>query len=576
MKLLWRLLGLSHGVRIRLLLAAVIALVVLAANIALLTVAGWFITAMAAAGLAGTLINYFTPAAAIRGFAIVRSIGRYLERWMSHDATLRLLTRLRGQVYRRLEPLAPAVLETYRKGDLLARLVGDVDTLDNAYLRIAIPTMVALSATLGSVAVLAFSAPILIPVDIGLLAITGVALPVVAGMLGREPGAKAMETSGELKAEVLDGLEGLSELTVLGATEAKRDVVARLDRRLNTAQRMALRIDAAMLAISTFVSGAAIWLTFLILEPATVNGHIGPLALPMLVFFVLASGEIVQALPAAFRALGETTASARRIFGVMSEKPPVVEPPHSAKQPTQYDLLFRNVGLTYPTKTDPALSGLNFELPEGASLAIVGPSGAGKSSVIQILLRFREYQEGDIRLGGSSLRHYASEEVRRCVGYVAQSSRLFSTTLRENLRLGRPQASDSEMWDVLEMARVADEIAAMPEGLGTFVGTGGINPSVGQTRRIMLARALLRKAPILLLDEPTEGLDTINERALLQTLVSRQVPSSLLIITHRLTGLESMDQIIVLDRGRVVQRGTHNDLITRPGLYQTMATYFTG
>ncbi len=575
MSMLRRLIGLSRGTRTRLLLAAVIALVVVAANIALLTVAGWFIAAMAAAGLAGAFMNYFTPAAAIRGFAIVRTVGRYLERLISHDATLRLLTRLRGHLYRRLEPLAPAGLERYRKGDLLTRLVGDVDTLDNAYLRIALPVVVAITGSLGAVIVLALSAPVLIPVELGLLAVTGIALPALAHALGRRPGNRAARATGELKAEVLDTLQGLSELELLGATAAKRDAVARLDERLIQAQQTGLHIDATMLSLSTLATGAALWLTFAILEPPAATARIDPLVLPMLVFFVLGSGEIVQGLPGALRALGHTATAATRIFEAMDGSPPVLDPVKPAAAPSHHAIAFEKVGLTYPGQRRPALSGLSFELPEGSALALVGPSGAGKSSVTQLLLRFREYESGAIRVSGRPLREYASDDVRRLFAYVAQSSRLFSTTLRENLRLAQPRAHEAALWTALESAHIAEEVGALPQGLDTFVGTGGVKLSTGQIRRVMLARAFLKNAPVMLLDEPTEGVDAVNERALITSLMKERGNRSLLIITHRLTGLAAADEILVLDRGCVVQQGTHDELLRADGLYRTMASYFS-
>lgn len=575
MSTLRRLSGYTRGIRSRLLLAAVIAFVVIAANVALLTVAGWFITAMAAAGLAAATINYFTPAAAIRAFAIVRTLGRYLERLVSHDATLRLLTRLRVHVYRRLEPLAPAGLERYRKGDLLARLVADVDTLDNAYLQVALPVGVAIAGTFSAVAFLAVTAPVLIPLELGLFIVVGALLPLLAARLGRRPGSVAAASAGALKAELLDGIEGLAELEVLGAAGARREAVARIDARLTAAQRSAHRIDAFTLALAAGATGAAVWLTFVILAPAAATGSMNRLLLPALVFFALAGGEIVQGLPAAFRAMGLTAAAAGRLFEAMDGRPAVTEPRRPAPPPAGHDLVFERVGLSYPGQQTPALAEVSFAVPEGTAVAIVGPSGVGKSSIARLLLRFHDHDAGEIRLGERPLRQYASDDVRCCFAYVAQSSRLFSTTLAENLRLARPGADASELWAALESACVADEIAALPQELDTFVGSGGMKLSAGQVRRVMLARALLKRAPILLLDEPTEGLDAINERALLAALAAHRGRRTVLLITHRLAGLGAMDHIVVLDCGRVVQQGRHAELLARPGLYQTMASYFT-
>ena len=573
MKLLLRLLALGRPARWAFALGALLALIVVLANVALLGLAGWFIAAMAAAGLAGASINYFTPAAGIRAFAIMRTVGRYLERIVNHDATLKLLSRLRVWVYARLEPLTPAVLARYRRGDLLTRLVADVDTLDNAWLRVFSPVLVALVAAAAMFAFLLWlSVPVAV-VDLALLAVVGVAFPFVAQRLAHRPAERAAVEAGQLKSDLVEDFAGLAELAVLGADIQRRERSAHRSRMLAREQDRGSAIEAGALALTVLTSGVAIALTWWLSAPAAASRRSDPLYLPLLVFFVLASLEAVQGLPGAFRALGDTLAAARRVFEVADEKPLVVESAQARTHVPDHSLVFDAVSLRYAEGRARALDDITLSLPAGAAVAVVGPSGAGKSSLAQLLLRFHDPESGEIRLGGYPLSAYALETLHRQFAWAAQSSRLFSTTIRENLRLARPDADDAALWVALEAAELAQEVQGFARGLDHFVGAGGLALSAGQARRLTLARAWLSPAPILLLDEPTEGLDVANERTIVERLAYRRDARSLLLITHRLAGLEHVDTILVMDRGRIVERGTHAQLLAANGFYKRMADF---
>jgi len=575
MRILLRLLSLGRKARWPFALGATLALAVVLANVALLGLAGWFIAAMAAAGLAGTAINYFTPAAGIRAFAIARTVGRYLERIVNHDATLRLLSRLRVWTYRRIEPLAPAVLARYRRGDVLTRLVADVDRLDNAWLRIFSPVAVALFA---AIAIVGFLAWIYLPVaglDLALLAVVGVVFPILTQHLGRRSADRASTAAAGIKSELVDDFEGLAELQALGADAPRRQAFALRNRELVRMQDRGFAIEAAALGAVVLATGIAVALAWLLAAPDVAAGRMDPLYLPLLVFFVLASLEAVQGLPGAFRALGDTLAAARRVFEIADEPPHVHENAAPLATVERNDLAFEDVRLRYGPDRDWALDAVSFTLPAGAAVAVVGPSGAGKSSLVQLLLRFMDPNSGAVRLGGTLLDAYALDTLRTQFAWAAQATRLFSTTIRENLRLARPTADEEAFWAALDTVGLADEVRSLAHGLDSFVGAGGLMLSAGQARRLMLARAWLYEAPILVLDEPTEGLDAVNERAIIRTLTERRGERSLMLITHRISGLERMDEILVMDRGRIVERGSHGELLARGGFYRRMADYMT-
>ncbi|HEX7325358.1 MAG TPA: thiol reductant ABC exporter subunit CydC [Rhodanobacteraceae bacterium] len=571
MRDLVRLLRLGGPARPAFALGALLALIVVLANVALLGLAGWFIAAMAAAGLAGGIINYYLPAAGIRAFALVRTGGRYVERLVNHHATLKLLSHLRVWVYARIRPLAPAVLDRYRKGDVLTRLVANVDALDNAWLRVFSPMAVAALASLAVCGFLAlYSAPVAW-LDLALLASIGLALPVALQALGRRPATRAAAVRGTMQADLTEDFAGLAELTVLGVLPATRSRCTAASRDLARAQDRGLVLEAVADGLTVLCTGTAVALTWVLGARLVRAGHASPLLLPVLIFIVLASVEAVQALPAAFRALGDTLAAARRIFALADEKPVVVEAPAPVRRVARAALEFRNVGLCYPGARRSALEGATFAVPAGAELAIVGPSGAGKSSISRLALRFYEASAGTVLLGGQPVAAYALDALRTQFAWAPQSTRLFSTSIRENLRLAAPRATDADLWRALDAAAFAGEVHGFDGGLDHFVGAGGMALSAGQARRLALARAWLSPAPILLLDEPTEGLDAGTARTIAKHFICGRGRRSLIWITHQPLGLEDMDQMLVLDGGRIVERGAAAALSASDGFYRRMA-----
>lgn len=530
-----------------------LATTVILSNVALLAVSGWFITAMAISGLTATVIDYFTPAAAIRGLAILRTVGRYLERLITHEATFRLLARLRQWFFERLEPLAPARLQYYQGGDLLSRIRADIDSLENAYLRLFTPTLAALLSTVLMTLFLLWWSPAIALTNLIGLMIVGLILPWIALHLGMKSGGQMVEARAILRQRTSETVRGLAEITLYGDPKQRIVVIHEENKALVAPQRAQNHIDAGSAALTGLFSQVT-WLAMIVIAIGLVQSGIlnGP-ELVMLAFFGMASFEAVAALPTAFRALGETRRAARRILDLVDAKPAVSEPNNPAAPPEHFDIHFEQVCFTYPGNKHPALLDINFQLKQGQKLAIRGASGSGKTSLTQLLLKFWAPDSGQIRIGNTNLADLSGDTVRALCAVVSQHVHLFNTTLAANLYLAKPDATQKELEDACRAAAILDDILALPDGFGTEVGEAATRLSGGQIRRIGIARALLKDAPIVILDEPTEGLDAATEREVTQALEKLLRGRTALIISHRPHLLTLADQSLILDAGHVAE-----------------------
>lgn len=565
MKPLWRLLMLFKPYLGWMLLGILASALTLFANVALMAISGWFIAAMGLAGVAGISMNYFTPAAMIRATAILRTAGRYAERLLTHEATFRLLAQLRVWFYRHLEPLAPAGLEGYRSGDLLSRIRADIDTLDNLYVRVLVPLVVALLGILVFSHVAYVYVPQLGWLLLGMLLLAGVALPLWTNRLGRDPGRQVVESSASLRTGIIDGLQGMAELTVCGANEEHARQVEQTSRRLITAQERMSRISGLSQTSLLLSANLALWGGMLIAVPQVASSGIEPPDLAMLALFILAAFESVMPLPDAFRMLGQTLTAANRLFEIVDREPLIREPDQGKALPQDFHLQCASVGFRYALDGPMVLQDIDLDLAPGRRIAVLGPTGSGKSSLIQLLLRFREPQAGHITLAGKALADYHSEDLRDWIAVVPQQVYLFNTTIRDNLRVARPDADASELERVCRIAQIHDFIISQPEGYDTWVGETGVKLSGGQARRIAIARALLREFRLLVLDEPGEGMDTATHQALLDALLPYLEGRGLLMITHQPIGLDRMDDILVIDNGTIIETGTPQALIQNRG-----------
>jgi ATP-binding cassette subfamily C protein CydC len=556
-----------------LLAGALLSLLTLLANVGLMAMSGWFIAAMALAGAAGVGMNYFTPAAVIRTCAILRTAGRYGERLLTHEVTLRLLTELRVWFYQRLEPLAPGQLADYHSGDLLSRLRADIDTLDHFYLRLLLPTLVAVCATLSFVFFLAWFHPLLALIEGLLLLIAGVALPYLIGRRAGASGQRITEKSGQLRSHLVSDLQGMAELLVDGAADRRARRLEHLSNSIVVEQRHMARLSGLSQGVGGLFANLAMWLISLAAIPLIGASELPPAQLAMLALFTLASFEAVTPLPQAFQFLDATLSAARRVRAMAEQAPLVREPQVETALSRHPAIEFQRAGLRYPGQSLAALQDIDLELPPGRRVAIVGPTGSGKSSLLGLLLRFQPPERGHILIDGRAIESIQSESLRQRLSLVPQQSHLFNTTIRENLLLARPDAEQTAIERACRIAEIHDFIRSQPQAYETQVGETGIRLSGGQIRRLAIARAILKDAPILLLDEPTEGLDPRTAQQVMTNLFTWLEDRSLLLVSHRLSGLKAMHEILVLEGGRISERGTQQTLLKKAGPYRRLYDY---
>lgn len=549
---LCRLLGLARPWRRWMGGAVLVACATVLASVALMGVSGWFIAAMAIAGATTGMMNYFLPAAAIRFFAIVRTGGRYAERLLGHEATFRLLAGLRLWLFRRLEPLAPAGLEDRRGADLAGGLQADVDTLQHAYLRLASPIAVALGCGVATVAaVAALHPPTALALAVLLLAAGGVA-PTLARRVAAAPGVETVASRAALRVATVDLLQGLADLRVAGGVERRLAAIDGLGERLVETQRRAASAGAVAEASVGLAAGLALWSAALLATAGVAAGALAPPLVPALALAAFAAFEAVAPLPAAMERWGEVMAAARRLFDLADRTPTIVAGPEASPVARDGSLIFAGVRLRYAADGPAALDGLDLEIPSGRRVALLGPSGVGKSSIARLLVRFWDY-EGLIRLGGHDLRTYRPEDLRRLVGVAAQEAHLFNGTVRDNLLMAAPDADEAAMLRALDAAQLGAFVRGLPESLDTWVGEGGARLSAGEARRLVIARTLLRRPLVLILDEPTENLDATTARRLLAALVTERAGRTTLLITHDPAAAAAFAEVVVrLSAGRVV------------------------
>ncbi|WP_171164813.1 thiol reductant ABC exporter subunit CydD [Streptomyces sp. I05A-00742] len=532
----------------------------------LMAVSGWLISR---ASQQPPVLYLMVAVTATRTFGIGRSVFRYAERLVSHDAVLRALAGLRVSVYRRLERLAPAGLRDVRRGDLLSRLVGDVDALQDYFLRWLLPLGAAVVVGAASVGFTAWLLPEAGAVLAAGLLTAGVAVPVLSAAVARRAERQLAPVRGELSDHVVGLLSGTAELTVAGALPARLERLRRVDAALTGIARRASSATALGSGLSALACGLTVAGTAWAGAAAVSAGRLGGIWLAVVVLLPMAAFEAVTGLPLAVQHRQRVRRSAERVYEVLDAPEPVRDGTEPAP-PTPFPLRLSGVSARYPGRAEPALRNVNLELTPGRRVAVVGRSGAGKTTLAQVLLRFLDVEAGTYVVGGRDASRTDGDAVRRLVGLCAQDAHIFDSSLRENLRLARPGASDARLREALAEARLLDWVDSLPRGLDTPVGEHGARLSGGQRQRLALARALLADFPVLVLDEPAEHLDLVTADALTADLLAATEGRTTVLITHRLAGLEAVDEVIVLDGGRIVQRGTYGELAEADGTFRLM------
>ncbi len=506
----------------------------------------------------------------VQFFALSRGLCRYAERLVGHDAAFRVLANLRVTVYERLERLAPFGLPAFGSGELLARLIGDVESLQELILRVVPAFAIALSVGIAAVGLVWWMLPAAGAILLAALILAGALLPWLTGTLAARAETRQAAARGELTALVVDLLEGAPELVANGAASEHLRRTLAADAELTRIARASARTAGVGQGLLSLCSGLAMWGALLVGVAAVRAGRLDGVLLAGIALIGPVAFELVATLPAATQTLQRVRRSAARVFEAIDMPLPVAEPAHPLALPTprqQHALRARGLCSSYPGDERLALAGVDLDLTPGRRIAVVGPSGAGKSSLAGVLMRFLSYHQGSATLDGAEIADLNGEDYRRVVGLVSQDAHVFDTTIEENLRIAMREATHDRLLAVLAEVRLAEWVQSLPDGLQTEVGERGMRMSGGQRQRLAVARALLADIPILILDEPGEHLDTATADAILADLLCARRTGATLLITHRLTGLEELDEAIVLDHGRILERGTHAQLLACDGQY---------
>ncbi|MCL4272743.1 MAG: thiol reductant ABC exporter subunit CydD [Anaerolineales bacterium] len=565
-----RLLTFLRGNWHRVALSVLLSSITILASVALMGTSAWLIST---AAIAVSVADLGVSTVGTRFFGITRAIFRYLERLVSHDVTFRLLAKLRVWFYEKLEPLAPARLMNFRSGDLLARVIGDVETLENFYVRVVSPPLTAIVVGTFTAIFLASFYPLLAPVYLTFYLSLGLFLPILAQTTSRKSAEQTISLRADLQTQLVDGIQGMADLIAYGRADKRLAQIATNANEYGDAQHRMARVTGIHSALGTLLTNLGMWTILFLTIPQIINGEIAGPMLASLTLLTLASFEAVLPLPLAAQMWNSAREAARRLFEVVDVEPEISEQwtvDSNQLSVTNHALRFTNLSFTYPTQTAPALHNLTFDLRPSTSMAIVGPSGAGKSTIANLLLRFWDYKVGEIALGGESLKALNQDEVRARCGVVSQNTYFFNTSIYENLRFARRKVIREEVEAACKSVQIHDFIMSLPKSYDTLIGEQGLRISGGERQRLAIARALIKDAPILILDEPTANLDLLTEQQVLQTLFDVMKRKTSLLITHRLIGLENVGEILVMNHGQIVERGTHAELVKKDGLYRRL------
>ena len=506
----------------------------------------------------------------VRFFGLSRGIFRYLERYSSHTVNLQVLSAMRVWFFRAIEPLAPARLMAFRSGDILSRAVGDIDTLENFYVRVFAPVVTALMITMGmGFFIGTYDSALAWILIIGLL-ISGLMIPTGYRFVAKSAGKKLVEKRGILSAQTVEFTQGLGDLLLFDQDQKKKAEIIRVGEEMGAAQNHLTWMGGLVNGLLVVVNGLTIWVMLRIAIPLVNEGVLDGVGLTVLILSAIASFEVTNPLVNAAGLMEASITAARRMFDLVDAKPEVQEPEKPTRLSNNNLLELQDVTFGYNKEGEQVLTSISLVLKPGQRIAIVGESGAGKSTLIHLLIRFWQKNSGRILIGGIEIEQLNSGEVRSKFSQIPVNGWLFRGSILANLRIANDQASDEEYFNAISLAGLEEWVNRLPKGIQTIIGERGMTLSGGERQRIMIARAILRNSPIMLLDEPTNGLDALTEQAVLKTMFEVTEGRSSLWIMHRLIGMEKMDEIIVLEKGQVVERGSFDELLARRGKFWRM------
>ena len=547
-------------------LGMLLAFATLFASIGLLTLSGWFLSAAAIAGLtiARETFNYMLPGAFVRGFAMGRTAGRWGERVVSHNATFKLLTDLRIFFFTKLTPLIPGKVGALRDADLLNRLVADIDAMDHVYLRLISPVTVGVFGIATLTAFLCWFDLTLGLTLGGILLALLLIWPVLFYKLGKRNGQDLTHNKASLRITTLDWLEGYSELTIFGAEERYRNAILTAQQKLISNQFINAHFSGLAQALLMLANGWALVLILWLSADGVAGQQPDPM-IALMAFATMASFELLMPIAGAFQYLGQTLTSARRLNEVILKEPDIVFNAEPVAHSNEFGIEFSNVNFAYSDDERLVLNDVSIKIAPQQRVAIVGQTGSGKSTLLQLLSRYWDPCSGTVSIADQALPLWNESQLRQAVSVVSQRVDVLNGTLRDNLVMAKPEASDIEV--SVALTNVGLEKLLDDQGLDAWLGDGGRQLSGGEKRRIGIARAILHDAPIILLDEPTEGLDKQTEQSIMSLLEQHFVGKTVLFITHRLVNLDKMDAVCLLEQGQVIEFGSHSDLIKQQGRY---------
>lgn len=565
MKTVLRLLRFLKPASGQVLLSILAGLATIGAGVGMLGTSAYLI---AGAALHPSIAELQVAIVGVRFFGISRGVFRYCERLISHSVNLKLLSEIRVWFYRQVEPLAPAGLQDYSSGDLLQRSISDIETLENFYVRVISPVVVALAAGVCVSWFVGVTYPLLSWILAAGLLVNGLFLPVLAYLFNRSNMRKMVQTRSAYSAEIVEYLQGLGDLQLFDAEEKYRLQLMKKADQFSDLQVKAASMNGLNSGLTLMFTNLTLLGCLWVFIPQVSGGNVRGVMLAVIAMVVLASFEMVNPLPAAAQQLGASIEAARRLFEIADRQPDQIPQPRGMipENPAR-EMQIEHLHFRFPGREQDAITDLSLILEPGKKVGITGHSGGGKTSLVNLIMRYWDFTQGTMKFDTGNLKDLHPDYIRAQFGVMSQNPYLFNLSLRENLALAAPDASDEEMSKVLEKVLLAPWLATLPSGLDSNLRENGVQMSGGEKQRVALAQLLLRQSTFLLLDEPTANLDSLTGKKLLDLILELSGDKSVLLITHDGCSLQTMDEILLLENGNVIERGKFDDLISQGGKF---------